>query len=185
MPYLHSSPRRSKITLYYFAYGSNLHPLRLTARVPSARVIGRCRLDGYGFSLKHPSLDGSGKCNIFPADMDNTQVVGVLYEIQNPMQKRILDEIEGEQFGWGAIEVDVRNQNVTRQAFTYTACANPPEQSAPPYHWYHEIVLLGALFHGLPDVFVEQIVKTKSQPDLDYSRNKMNQALVARLRGTI
>ena len=112
-------------------------------------------------------------------------MVGVLYDIQNPTQKSILDEIEGEQFGWDAIEVEVCNKNASCRAFTYTASVNSSQQSAPPYHWYREIVLIGAQFHGLPGEFIEQIYKTESQPDLDQARNKLNQRLVAQLHATI
>jgi hypothetical protein len=34
-------------TVLYAAYGSNLHPLRLAARAPSAALLGTCALPGW------------------------------------------------------------------------------------------------------------------------------------------
>ncbi|TNF88372.1 MAG: gamma-glutamylcyclotransferase, partial [Gammaproteobacteria bacterium] len=38
-------------SLYYFAYGSNMSPARLQARVPSARPLGVYRLKGHRLSF--------------------------------------------------------------------------------------------------------------------------------------
>lgn len=171
--------------MYYFAYGSNLHPLRLTERVPSAKAVGVSQLGGYFFTLNHPSHDGSGKCNICPTTGSKAHVVGVIYQIENSTDKRILDEIEGEQFGWHAIDIKVLIDNAHIHAFTYIAPISVPNRSALPYHWYRDIVLLGALFHGLPEPFIEQISTADSQPDLNRPRNEANQHLVTRLRATI
>ena len=51
--------------IHYLAYGSNLHPLRLTLRVPSARVIGVVEMPGYMLEFHKRSIDGSGKCLIY------------------------------------------------------------------------------------------------------------------------
>ena len=55
--------------LYYLAYGSNLHPVRLTERVPSARFLGLTSLFGYQLRFhKRHEPDGSGKCNMYHTD---------------------------------------------------------------------------------------------------------------------
>ncbi len=171
--------------MFYFAYGSNLHPLRLAARVPSAQVIGISRLHGYRFTLTHPSLDGSGKCSIYPVAANDMFVYGVLYAIQNPAEKKTLDEIEGGQFGWHSTEIEVKTEHESIDAFTYLASSCAPEQSAMPYHWYRDIVLLGAQYHGLPGEVIREIRQTGSQHDPDRSRNEANQRLIAQLRATI
>jgi len=51
-------------TLYYFAYGSNLHPLRLQARLSSAQLIGTTILPGYALKFHKLGHCLSGKCNI-------------------------------------------------------------------------------------------------------------------------
>lgn len=49
-------------TVHYLAYGSNLHPLRLTARVSSARPLGTVPMPGYKIAFHKRSIDHSGKC---------------------------------------------------------------------------------------------------------------------------
>jgi gamma-glutamylcyclotransferase len=50
--------------LYYLAYGSNLHPLRLMQRVSSAKVEDVIELPGRQGNFHKRSPDGSGKCNL-------------------------------------------------------------------------------------------------------------------------
>ena len=44
------------------AYGSNLHPFRLTHRVPSAKLLGVVSVPGKRLAFHKRSDDGSGKC---------------------------------------------------------------------------------------------------------------------------
>jgi gamma-glutamylcyclotransferase len=66
--------------VHYLAYGSNLHPLRLTLRVPSARVIGVVEMPGYMLEFHKRSIDGSGKCLIYTEQGEHHKMYGVLYE---------------------------------------------------------------------------------------------------------
>ena len=52
--------------LYYFAYGSNLHPKRLKdpKRAPSAELVTTGTVTGYCLKWHKESSDGSSKCNI-------------------------------------------------------------------------------------------------------------------------
>ncbi len=52
--------------LLYFACGSNLHPLRLSLRVPAARFQGALALTGYQLRFNKRGRDGSGKGNLLP-----------------------------------------------------------------------------------------------------------------------
>ena len=81
-------------TIYYFAYGSNLHPVRLMERVPSAEFVGVIKQPRYRLAFHKKSRDGSGKCNILESDSELDQVFGVIYQL-NPLHKNDLDRFEG------------------------------------------------------------------------------------------
>ena len=49
----------------YFAYGSNLHPMRLMERVPSAKFVGTVEIKKYRLTFHKKSIDDSSKCNMF------------------------------------------------------------------------------------------------------------------------
>jgi hypothetical protein len=81
-------------TVYYFAYGSNLHPVRLEARVPSARAIGTVELLGLNLAFHKRSRDLSAKCLLYPERPKSEKVYGVLYAFDD-VDKGALDHAEG------------------------------------------------------------------------------------------
>ena len=76
--------------LNYLAYGSNLHPMRLLERVPSAQLIGSTEIAGFELAFHKKSKDGSGKCNLLQIDEDNRSVFGAVYRI-DATEKPALD----------------------------------------------------------------------------------------------
>nr|MDQ2697092.1 gamma-glutamylcyclotransferase [Pseudomonadota bacterium] len=80
--------------LKYFAYGSNLHPLRLRERVPSATVLGVAELAGWRLRFHKRGQDRSGKCNIIPTGRSGDRVIGVIYAMA-AADKDKLDAAEG------------------------------------------------------------------------------------------
>jgi hypothetical protein len=57
--------------LYYFSYGSNLHPVRLTERIFSATLIGTVKLKKYRLEFHKKRKDKSGKCNLMKSSLEN------------------------------------------------------------------------------------------------------------------
>lgn len=82
-------------SLHYLAYGSNLHPLRLMERVPSARLIGVTEITGYQLRFHKRGKDGSAKCDLCWSDDRKSSVFGAIYRIASN-EKPILDRAEGE-----------------------------------------------------------------------------------------
>ena len=75
----------------YFAYGSNLHPLRLRARVPSSRLVGRAKLRGHALRCHKKSLfDGSGKCDAYPTGREDDCVLGAVFTL-DAAERPVLD----------------------------------------------------------------------------------------------
>ena len=90
-------------TVRYIAYGSNLHPVRLRERLPSARLVGPAFLPGRTLEFHKRSVDGSAKCTIVSG---GEGVHVAIYDVSGD-DKRRLDEIEGVGRGYSDERIDV------------------------------------------------------------------------------
>jgi gamma-glutamylcyclotransferase len=78
----------------YFAYGSNLHPIRLKHRVPESEFLFIATLKAYQLNFHKRSSDGSAKANAFFTGNDDDMIHGAVYHM--PSDKRyLLDHHEG------------------------------------------------------------------------------------------
>ena len=151
-------------TYLYFAYGSNMSTARLTARTPSARVVGRGRLLAHALRWHKLGRDGSGKCDVVFAGKGSTAVVwGVLYRI-DCAEKADLDRIEGLGVGYDEHEVVVATQVGEIGARTYRARPGAVDPALRPQRWYKAHVLDGAREHGLPAAYVAMIEGVETAP---------------------
>lgn len=163
--------------LRYLAYGSNLHPLRLTGRCPSVKAAAVVKLDGYELTLhKRSKKDGSGKCNL--CERQGSTAYGVVYEL-DAAEIAALDAIEGK--GYNRRQMPARFAEVPPPVCTYLADSSAIDQSLRPFHWYKKLVLAGANYHGMPSEYIRTIEAVESMPDLDVERNAQNEALLNQL----
>ncbi len=164
---------RDKMTdgyINYFAYGSNMHPKRMKARVPSAEKVGIAALTCFSICFhKKGWKDGSGKCNAYFTGNSNDQVIGVLYKVL-VQEKKDLDTHEGVGEGYEVKEVVVSSDRTEIAAFTYIASSTHINGSLQPYSWYKEYVIHGARYNGLPEDYIEMISKTVAVDDPDACR---------------
>ena len=156
--------------LLYFAYGSNLHPLWLRSRTPSAKLISVETLSGYALGFNKHGLDDSGKCNIVFSNRDDDLVHGVVYEF-NAEEKSVLDEAER---GYQQHNIEVgRHANV----LVYIA-DDPVDDYSMPYSWYRDIVLAGALLHDFPEHYLQHIRSFDAKKDPDREREQRHRTIV-------
>ena len=142
-------------TYLYFAYGSNMSTERLRGRVPAARARGIGRLPNHRLRWHKLGRDGSGKCDIEPAQTGD-DVWGVLFEVAWD-EKPALDAAEG--LGTGYFEKEVRIVTVDGERLALTYHANPRRTDAAlrPRGWYRNHVVRGAREHGLPADYVREL----------------------------
>lgn len=163
-------------TYRYAAYGSNLHPVRLTERTPSARLLGTEYLAGWSLHFhKRSDRDGSGKCNI--------QRLGegihlAIYEI-TVAEKPVLDRIEGLGIGYDEIAIEVPNFG---GCITYTARASHVDDGLVPFDWYKEMVVIGCDAHEFPHHYRSRIRAVDALQDIDGSRSRPEWETVSKLR---
>ena len=162
--------------LNYAAYGSNLHPIRLSGRVPSAKLLGKGVLERKALRFHKRSKDGSAKCNIV---VDDTQQVHVaIYEI-DASEKQLLDDAEGVGYGYQVQEVEVVDFG---KCFTYIAENSHIDNSLNPYTWYKELVLVGCEYLNLPAYYIDFIRNINAEADLDEKRHAKYTNMIARAK---
>ena len=155
-------------TLFYFAYGSNLHPIRLGKRVRSARPMGPAALNGYELRFhKRGFLDGSGKCTLTPA-VDGT-MHGAIYSV-NAEDRAILDGLEGVGKGYEVVELSLERDGTAYSCFSYLATRDALDRSLLPYDWYKQLVIAGAQHYSFPEEYIEQIRRVAEIKDENLER---------------
>ena len=169
--------------MHYLAYGSNLHPLRLTARTPGAQLIGVTEIAGYRLCFNKRSLDGSAKCSLACTGMPTDSVYGAVYDLPDN-EIRSLDEIEGVGQGYSKQRLGALVNDEALQVFTYIASRSHLVHDLVPYDWYKGFVLAGAAYHRFPPEYIGQIRDIDATHDEDAHRNARNQELLSLLRAS-
>lgn len=157
--------------MLYAAYGSNLHPRRLTQRIASARLITTTFLPDWSLHFHKKSQDGSAKCNILRGD---NGVHVAIYDI-TAEDKLVLDRIEGAGVGYSSASLSIPGLG---DCTTYTAQPSHIDNSLAPYDWYKELVMMGARAHGFPDNYLACIASTVAHPDPDANRRRQSWGIV-------
>jgi hypothetical protein len=155
----------------YAAYGSNLHPLRLTERVSSAQLIGIGYLPHWSLCFHKRSKDNSGKCSIH---IGGVGVHFAIFEL-NAEDKLTLDSIEGVGVGYSEILLSIPGFG---HCSSYIAEKSHVDDSLQPYDWYKELVLEGMRFHVFPDHYLKLVDSIAAISDPDSKRSAKNRRTV-------
>ena len=163
----------------YLAYGSNLHPLRILMRTPSAKLLGTDVLIGKNITFQKRSNDGSSKCTIHDVEYESSTHVAV-YSI-NDDEKYLLDEAEGLGSGYNLVEVDLDKYG---RCLTYVSDDAYLDKSLKPYSWYRALVLIGCEYHEFPRSYIQQIRTVATVDDPNKIRHEQNMDIVMRARNS-
>lgn len=158
----------------YAAFGSNLHPGRLTRRLPAAELLGSGFVAARSLVFHKRSVDGSGKCCLLAAG-DGVHVA--VYSFDEASQAR-LDDIEGVGRGYEVTTLEVPGFG---DCYTYAAAPDYVDERLLPYDWYRDLVVLGCRKLGFPRDYVQRIETHPSVPDPDAARAAANRRLVRAL----
>ena len=147
-----------------------MHPVPLRERIPSCRFIDVVKLNGWALRFHKRSKDGSGKCNIIPANNRVDHVYGALYELPAD-EKADLDKMEAVGFGYHEITIEI---HAYADVFTYQADPGYLDESLKPYTWYKEYLVQGAQLHGVPDDYIKFLSGIEAIQDPDTAREGKN-----------
>ena len=153
--------------MWYAAYGSNLHPLRLGERISSARLVATSFLPDWSLHFHKRSKDGSGKCNILSSG-DGAYIA--IFDI-SAEDKLVLDDIEGLGLGYSETLLNVPGIG---DCVSYSADESYIDNSLDLYDWYKELVLIGAQAHGFPEDYLNRIQSRPARSDPDPIRRFKN-----------
>ena len=157
----------------YFAYGSNMLVRRLThpSRAPSAAARGVATISGFAVRFHKVSADGSSKCTLVASDDELALAYGVLYELADADADR-LDRVEGVHTGgYSRRSVQVRLlDGGTTDAVTYVAGERHIDPACVPFDWYRDLVVAGAVEHGLPQSYIDELAQVPAVSDPDAVR---------------
>lgn len=159
----------------YAAYGSNLHPARISARLKSPTLAGVGYVSDRGFRFHKKSKDGSGKGSLIEV---GEGVYVAVYELDGP-DKAKLDKIEG--LGAGYLE-DKLNVPGFGDCVTYVAEESAINDDLLPYTWYRQLVVLGCTYHRFPNEYVKLLSAYAATTDQNIERNALNMKLIESIK---
>lgn len=161
--------------MLYAAYGSNLHPVRLSCRLPASRFLGTAIVAGKRLCFHKRSIDKSAKCNIVAG---SGSIHVAVYELDQ-QERALLDQIEGVGSGYSVETVEALGFG---DCFTYVAATSHIDNGIRPYSWYKDLVLAGCEALELPVDYVAMIRNIAAVDDPDKERHASNMQIVARAR---
>ncbi|MEM7251198.1 MAG: gamma-glutamylcyclotransferase family protein [Pseudomonadota bacterium] len=163
--------------MLYLAYGSNMAPPRIEARLGACVFIGIGWLEETRIAFHKRGRDGSGKCNAHLTGNPEDRLYGVLFGLSEA-QGRTLDGFEGP--GYYRRVMPVRTDAGVRFAYTYVAKDAHVTDGLIPYDWYKAFVVSGASEAGLPVGYQTKLAKVPANVDPDESRRSINFDILAR-----
>jgi hypothetical protein len=151
--------------------------VRLLERVPSAQWVGRTELRYHRLAFQKKGRDGSSKCNLVCTGEESDGVYGAIYQMDSA-HKKALDSFEGNGNGYHNSQLTVELHGKEYSCFTYFAQQSYIENNLKPYHWYKNLVVLGAKHLQFPDGYVRSIELIESVEDPDETRRKHHEQLI-------
>jgi gamma-glutamylcyclotransferase len=152
--------------MLYFAYGSNMDPAQINQRCPSARLIGKARLDNYRLAFTRKSVrnwPGFGVADVVPAPGEH--VWGALFAIADQDVPE-LDRMEGYGAGrtsnaYERIELTVLKDGnpadkVSAQTYVVRRRAEP---HLLPHPDYLGRIIAGAKWINAPEDYIAKLKK--------------------------
>lgn len=154
--------------MLYFAYGSNMSIPRLSDRISGLSKIGIGTLNDHALEFHKASQDGSAKCDIAITELNNSIVIGIVFEFAVDQLEK-LHKVEGHGKGYESKYVSISLDDGSElEALTYFA--TNIDKRLKPYHWYKHHVVYGAIESGLPDWYIERLEAVDSVDDIDPAR---------------
>ncbi len=99
----------------------------------------------------------------------------------NSEEKCKLDRKEGKGKGYSEKEISLKCEEKEYECFTYLAESKFIVDNLKPYHWYKQMVILGARFLQFPDSYILQIEQIESMEDHDIERKKKNEKMIKQM----
>ncbi|MAO66355.1 MAG: gamma-glutamylcyclotransferase [Balneola sp.] len=163
---------------HYFAYGSNLHPIRLESRLGQVDFFGKGKLKSTEIHFHKRGSDGSGKATIQSTSDQDKIAWGAVYELSKK-QEKLLDKFESLGAGYHKTYVDVEMENGNiAPCFTYEGMTEYVDFNSLPFHWYKQLVIEGSRYLKFPENYIDFLENIPSEADPNDKRVSTNRRLI-------
>ncbi len=151
----------------YFAYGSNMDPVQMRQRCPSARFVAVAKLPDYRLAFTRYAKDrGCGTCDGIPES--GKAIWGVVFELSEADLQR-MDEREGYRPGRPLSDNSYvraqrkvyRDGNRDTSLWVWLYFANRQPDPPLPNAAYKRRLVEGAKFWGLPEEYLAELKRVQ------------------------
>ena len=151
-------------------------------RAPTAVAKGVAMISGCVIEFHKVGADGSGKCTLVATGNEAAVVYGVLYELADADVVR-LDKVEGVHTGsYTRRSIQLRFvAGGIIDAMTYVAGDGHTDAACVPFDWYRDLVVAGAMEHGLPALYIHELARVQAVRDPDAARAAQARRLLDRV----
>ncbi|MFY0990787.1 gamma-glutamylcyclotransferase family protein [Halomonas sp. C05BenzN] len=130
---------------YYFAYGSNMNPARVAARIGDTRRVLAGVLHDHALRFdKVSKVAGIAHANVAPET--GARVEGALFELEHPEQIRLMDPFEGYPREYDRHRLPVATSEGVIEAWVYIAAPGSTAMALKPAREYLMHLLAGEAF---------------------------------------
>jgi len=155
-----------------FSYGSNMYSKRLIKRVPSAKILGIGKSQGFKIEFSKRSKDKSGKATLIRTTNKSDIIWGTISNILKK-EKHLLDEAEGLGKGYNKKSIPIKIETGEDICpIAYIAEDSYIDKELIPYKWYKTLVIEGAKENGLPEKYIEKLELQEAKEDKNIERAK-------------
>jgi len=172
----------AKKLTHYFAYGSNMHDVRLRRRLKTIIPVETVCLEKFELTFGKRGRDGSAKCTIESTDDD--RVFGVLFRLPEDLLAR-LDAIEGSDYARISVHPVGLDSGRIYRAHCYRARPKAIVDGLLPFDWYHSFVVEGARLHELPETYVSKLENMPARTDPNNLRRRRQYPQADRYSGKL
>jgi gamma-glutamylcyclotransferase (GGCT)/AIG2-like uncharacterized protein YtfP len=149
---------------FYFAYGSNMNPARVAARIGATRRVLPGVLHDHVLRFDKASrVAGIAHANVAP--VAGQRVEGALFELEAPEQIRRMDPFEGYPHDYDRHRLPVTTEEGAIEAWVYIAAPGTTAGSLKPAREYLAHLLAGAPF--LTPDYLARLVRVEAVTGLD------------------
>lgn len=150
---------------YYFAYGSNMNPDRVTRRKMKFSEYHGAVLDGFRLAFNKRSVDYPGAASANVVREIGHKVEGVAYKLHSPQEIETMDPFEGYPYRYvrEILPVDCNGRVVG--AWVYIAHADYISEGLKPNRWYLQHLLAGRPFLSVE--YFGSLASTECLPNSD------------------
>ena len=149
---------------FYFAYGSNMNPIRMAARDMQYDHAQLGILENYclRFNKRASDLANAGYANVEPSEGENVE--GILYRLTDSQQIYKMDPFEGVPTLYTRESMLIEtSQEGAIESWVYVAHPQRIDNSLKPEAWYLDHLLAGKPY--LTESYFEKLTRVEVQPN--------------------